>query len=213
MTPLRFRERGIVEYRQAWREMRAFTDQRDAGTVDEIWLLQHFPVYTRGTSCRARPRGVPAPGKAIALVHSDRGGQITYHGPGQLVAYVLLDLKRRRTGPRALVERLEEAVIELLGEYGLAGERQPGAPGVYVDGAKVAALGLRIRRGCSYHGLSLNVAMDLSPYAAIDPCGYRGLAVTQLRELGVGDGLEAVQRRMRAALARQLGDGPETGPG
>lgn len=204
MTPLvRFRERGVVDYNDAWREMRSFTERRNAETADEIWLLQHTPVYTRGAGCRSLPRS----NRTIPVVHSDRGGQITYHGPGQLIAYVLVDLKRRRLGPRSLVNRLEQAVIGLLDGYGICGERKPDAPGVYVEGAKVAALGLRIHNGCSYHGLSLNVAMDLAPYAAIDPCGHKGLAVTQLRDLGVSDSLDVVQSRLQAALEQLLGAG------
>ncbi|MEA3292439.1 MAG: lipoyl(octanoyl) transferase LipB, partial [Pseudomonadota bacterium] len=202
MTPsVHFRERGVVEYNRAWREMRAFTEQRDARTGDEIWLLQHPPVYTQGSGCRSLPRS----SQTIPVVHSDRGGQMTYHGPGQLIAYVLVDLKRRRLGPRSLVNQLEQAVIGLLEGYGIRGDRKRGAPGVYVDGAKVAALGLRIHNGGSYHGLSLNVAMDLTPYAAIDPCGHKGLAVTQLRDLGVSDRLDAVQGRLQAALEQMLG--------
>jgi lipoyl(octanoyl) transferase len=160
--------------------MRDFTAARSADTPDEVWLCQHPPVFTQGLAGRPehllRDIGVP-------VVKIDRGGQITYHGPGQLVAYLLLDLRRRGLTVKGLVNRIEQAVIDLLAGYGIAGERREGAPGVYVGGAKIAALGLKIRNGCSYHGLSLNVAMDLAPFSAINPCGYEGLAVAQLAEL------------------------------
>lgn len=160
--------------------MRDFTAARSADTPDEVWLCQHPPVFTQGLAGRPehllRDIGVP-------VVKIDRGGQITYHGPGQLVAYLLLDLRRRGLTVKGLVNRIEQAVIDLLAGYGIAGERREGAPGVYVGDAKIAALGLKIRDGCSYHGLSLNVAMDLAPFSAINPCGYEGLAVAQLAEL------------------------------
>jgi lipoyl(octanoyl) transferase len=184
--------------------MQTFTAQRTADTADEIWLCQHPPVFTQGLAGKPehllRDIGIP-------VVKIDRGGQITYHGPGQLVAYLLLDLKRRKLGVKALVQRIEAALIALLGEYGIAAERRAGAPGVYVDGAKIAALGLKIKNGCSYHGLSLNVAMDLAPFSAINPCGYEGLAVTQLSELcgpiSVGD-IDRVGDRLVAQLERTL---------
>ena len=184
--------------------MQTFTAQRTADTADEIWLCQHPPVFTQGLAGKPehllRDIGIP-------VVKIDRGGQITYHGPGQLVAYLLLDLKRRKLGVKALVQRIEAALIALLGEYGIAAERRAGAPGVYVDGAKIAALGLKIKNGCSYHGLSLNVAMDLAPFSAINPCGYEGLAVTQLSELcgpiSVGD-IDRVGDRLVAQLERML---------
>jgi len=179
-TRLAVRHLGMVDYQPTWRAMQQFTAQRSAATPDEAWLCQHPPVFTLGLAGKPehllKDIGVP-------VVNIDRGGQITYHGPGQLVAYLLLDLRRRNLSVRALVTRIEQALIDLLAGYGIPAQRLPGAPGVYVDGAKIAALGLRIKNGCCFHGLSLNVAMDLSPYAAINPCGYAGMPVTQLREL------------------------------
>jgi len=196
----RLRRCGTLGYTDAQRDMQAFVDTRGPDTPDELWLLQHPPVYTRGLSCSMRPlreNGIP-------VLPSDRGGQITYHGPGQLIAYPLLDLRRRRLGVRSLVHLLEQSVIDLLARHGHAGERRSGAPGVYVNDCKIAALGVRVRRGCSYHGLSLNVDMDLSPFADIDPCGYRGLEVTQMRDLGVADDVEAVGEQLSAALLTLL---------
>lgn len=169
--------------------MREFTDGRDATTVDELWFLQHPPVFTQGQA--GKSEHLLAPGD-IPVVQVDRGGQVTYHGPGQWVAYLLLDLRRRGLGVRALVDLIEAAVIETLAHYGVAGAADPAAPGVYVDGAKIAALGLRIRRGCSYHGVALNVDMDLEPFERINPCGYAGLRVTSLRK-ELGDGCPAVR--------------------
>ncbi len=183
---LHIRRLGRVPYEPTWHAMRDQTLARagDAGAEapDELWLLEHPPVFTQGQAGKPehllQDIGVP-------VVPIDRGGQITYHGPGQVVIYLLLDLQRRQIKVRDLVHRIEQAVINLLAEYGVQAERRSGAPGVYVSDAKVAALGLRIRNGCSYHGVSLNVDMDLSPFAAINPCGYAGMAVTQLRDLGV----------------------------
>jgi lipoyl(octanoyl) transferase len=160
--------------------MRDYTETRTAATPDEVWLLEHPPVYTLGRA--ALPEHVLDAG-TIPVVRTDRGGQVTYHGPGQLVVYPLLDLRRRNLGIKHLVQLLEECVIELLAGYAIRARRRPGAPGVYVDGAKIAALGLRVRRGCSYHGLSLNVDMDLAPFGRINPCGFPGLSVTQLAAL------------------------------
>lgn len=160
--------------------MRHFTDTRTPDTTDEIWLVEHPPVYTQGQAGKPEHLLVP---NDIPLVQTDRGGQITYHGPGQLVAYPLLNLKRRKLGVRDLVTLLEQSVIELLAEYGLESAARPDAPGVYVAQRKVASLGLRVRKGCSYHGVSINVDMDLSPFTNINPCGYAGLAMTQLRDL------------------------------
>ncbi|MFA6312407.1 MAG: lipoyl(octanoyl) transferase LipB [Sterolibacterium sp.] len=174
------RHLGTVDYEPTWRAMQQFTAERSADTRDEIWLCEHPPVFTLGLAGKPehllKDIGVP-------VVNIDRGGQITYHGPGQLVAYLLLDLRRRNLGVRALVTRIEQALIDLLAAYAIPAERLPGAPGVYVAGAKIAALGLRIKNGCCFHGLSLNVAMDLSPYTAINPCGYAGMPVTQISEL------------------------------
>ena len=194
--------------------MQEFTRRRQATDEDQIWLLQHHPVFTQGTNCRAFPRRGPdaladehASEQAddIPLVHCDRGGQITYHGPGQLIAYLLLDLKRRRQGPKSLVRRIEQVVIELLADYNLTAARNPGAPGVYVKHAKIAALGLRIKRGCCFHGLSLNVDMDLRPYQRIDPCGYRDLAVTQLSAHVSPVDIGEVEARLAGRLAAGFG--------
>ena len=179
--------------------MQAFTQARDAATGDELWLLQHPPVFTLGLA--GRDAHVLAPG-GIPVVRTDRGGQVTYHAPGQLVAYALLDLKRLGIGVKELVRRLEQAAIEVLQGYGIAGERIPGRPGVYVEGRKIAAVGLRVARGCSYHGLALNVDLSLEPFRRIDPCGYPGLESTSLAALGVRDSIEAVQQRLAAALLR-----------
>lgn len=202
--PLLIRHLGHVEYEPTWRAMQSFTDARTADTPDELWLCEHPPVFTLGLAGKPehllRDVGIP-------LVKIDRGGQITYHGPGQIVLYVLLDLRRRNLKVRELVTRMEQAVIDLLTSYGIAAQRQSGAPGVYVGAAKIAALGLRIRNGCSFHGLSLNVAMDLSPYAAINPCGYAGLAVTQLCDLNQcadAQDSEKIAMRLLTHLQEQL---------
>lgn len=174
------RHLGQVEYEATWRRMQQFTAARDENSEDEIWLLEHPPVFTLGQAGKAehllRDVGIP-------VIKVDRGGQITYHGPGQLVAYLLIDLRRRDIKVREMVRKIEQALINLLAEYGIAGERLSGAPGVYVAGAKIAALGLRVKNGCTFHGLALNVDMDLSPYQAINPCGYAGMAVTQMKDL------------------------------
>jgi len=185
--------------------MQAFTEARAADTPDEIWLVEHPPVYTLGL---AGKRAHLLRDTGVAVVQSDRGGQITYHGPGQLAAYVLVDLRRRRLGVRELVRRLEVAVIDLLAAFGIAAYGRIDAPGVYVrfrgGEAKIAALGLRIRNGCSYHGLAVNVAMDLSAFSAIDPCGFPGMAVTQLADFGVTEDLATVGGRLVPLLVNQL---------
>jgi lipoyl(octanoyl) transferase len=177
------RRLGRTEYEPTWRAMREFSERRESGGADELWLTEHPPVYTLGAAGRAEH--LPRVENGIPVVKVDRGGQITYHGPGQVVLYLLLDLRRRGIGVRALVRMMERAVINLLANYGVAAEGRVEAPGVYVNGAKIAALGLRVRSGCSYHGLAFNVDMDLSPFRVIDPCGYSGLAVTQARDLGI----------------------------
>jgi len=187
------RELGRLDYRDALERMKAFTEGRGAATADEVWLVEHPPVFTLGQA--GRPEHVLAPGN-IPLVHSDRGGQVTYHGPGQAVMYTLLDLGRRHLGVRALVRLMEEAVIELLAGAGVVAVRRENAPGVYVNDAKVAALGLRVRRRCSYHGVALNVNMDLAPFTRINPCGYPGQRVTSLRDLGVPWGRADAGRRL-----------------
>lgn len=195
------RRLGLVDYEPTWQAMRAFTDSRGAATPDEVWLLEHPPVYTLGQAGRPehllRDTGIP-------LVKIDRGGQITYHGPGQLVAYLLIDLPRRQLKVRELVSLMEQAVIDCLADYGLAAERQHGAPGVYIDGAKIAALGLRVRNGRSYHGLALNVDLDLAPFSSINPCGYEGLETIRLKDFGVTDDVAAVGERLLGRLERLL---------
>ena len=182
--------------------MRAFTEARDANTLDELWQVEHPPVFTQGLAGKAEH--LLAPGD-IPVIRVDRGGQVTYHGPGQAVIYCLLDVRRLGLSVRGLVTALEQAVIELLAAYGVTAHARPDAPGVYVDGAKIASLGLRIRQGRSYHGLSLNVDMDLEPFTRINPCGYPGLRVTQLRDLGVSLTLAAVAEELLPALGRQFG--------
>lgn len=198
---LQVRRLGLVPYEPTWQAMREFTDARDADTPDEIWLLEHPPVYTLGQSGRPehllRDEGIP-------LVRIDRGGQITYHGPGQVVVYLLIDLARRGIKVRELVTLMEQAIIDCLAGFGLSAQRQAGAPGVYIDGAKVAALGLRVRNGCSYHGLSLNVDMDLAPFGWINPCGYEGLQTVQLAGYGVCTSVEAAGDSLLSHLQRLL---------
>jgi len=189
---------GELPYNQVLDQMKQFTEQRGAATCDELWLLQHPPVYTQGMSCSS---STLTPSR-IPVVKTDRGGQITYHGPGQLLAYVLADLKRRHAGIKWLVHNLEQLVIDLLADYGISADRRYGAPGVYVKDKKIAALGLRVRRGCSYHGLSLNVNMDLSPFDNIDPCGFKGLQATQLIDLGVGLSVEEVEQELLNLFVR-----------
>ena len=187
---------GQVAYLPTWQAMRSFTRERNEATPDEIWILEHPPVYTLGQG--ALPVAV---GNGIAVIPTDRGGEITYHGPGQLVMYTLVDLARRDIKVKRFVWLLEESVIELLGGRGA---RRSGAPGVYVDGAKVAALGIRVARGRAYHGLALNVDMDLAPFSDIDPCGFPGLAVTQTKDLGLPDSATQLGDRLVAILTRQL---------
>lgn len=196
------RDLGRQAYEPVWRAMQAFTDARDDATPDELWLVEHDPVFTLGQA--GRPEHVLAPGD-IPVLHVDRGGQVTYHGPGQIVAYPLLDLRRLKTGVRDYVCRIEQAVIDTLGEWNIHGERREGAPGVYVNGAKVAALGIRVRRGCTFHGLAFNIAMDLEPFHRINPCGYAGLEVVSMLDLGGPAGPEAVKPVLLAALADRLG--------
>jgi lipoyl(octanoyl) transferase len=192
---------GLVDYLPTWNAMREFAATRAGETADELWLLQHPPVYTLGQAGR---REHLLDDLGIPVLAIDRGGQVTYHGPGQVVAYVLLDLHRRGYGVKTLVTRLEQTVIDLLAELGVAAGRVAGAPGVYVDGAKIAALGLRVRNGCTYHGLSLNVDMDLGPFSAINPCGYPGLKVTQTRDQGIGLTPEAMASALADALRAAL---------
>ncbi|HJX57425.1 MAG TPA: lipoyl(octanoyl) transferase LipB [Thiobacillus sp.] len=193
------RSLGQVAYEPTWRAMQDFTARRTADTPDELWLLEHPPVYTQGQAGRAEHLIAVTD---IPVVPIDRGGQITYHGPGQVVAYVLVDLRRRGYGIRELVARMEQAVINVLAAQGVTAARLAGAPGIYVDGAKIAALGLRVKHGCTYHGLAFNVDMDLAPFAAINPCGHEGVRVTQCRDLGV----KLSPPQAWQALARALKD-------
>ena len=198
---MKIRRLGLVAYEPTWRAMQAFNAARTEATEDQLWLVEHPPVFTLGLA--GRREHVRAPGD-IPVIATDRGGQVTYHGPGQAVAYVLADLRRLGIGVRELVRRLEEAVLVLLRGYGIEGRRRAGMPGVYVGDAKIAAIGLRIARGCSYHGIAVNVDADLEPFSRIDPCGYPGLAATSLAELGVRDKIVAVQQRLADALVGQL---------
>ena len=203
MHPLlpRIKYLGQVDYLSTWQAMKQFTVQRAPGTPDEIWLVQHPPVYTQGQA--GKPEHL-LDAHGIPVIKTDRGGQVTYHGPGQVVMYVLLDLRRWRLNVRELVRLLEQAVIDLLAEHGVTARNREDAPGVYVDGAKIAALGLKIKNGCSYHGLSFNVDMDLAPFASINPCGYPGLRVTQARDLGIPDAPEALQALLAEHFLRLL---------
>lgn len=198
---LGIRELGLVDYRRAWQAMQRFTDTRGREAADQVWLVQHPPVFTQGQSGKAEHLLLPGD---IPVVQVDRGGQVTYHGPGQLVAYLLLDVRRKGCGVRDLVTRIENSLIELLASYGVTAAAKADAPGVYVDGAKIASLGLRIRNGCSFHGLALNVDMDLEPFRRINPCGYAGLKMTQLREHAGSIEFAEVSARLRAQLVRHL---------
>ena len=200
----RLRRLGRRAYVEVLDEMRAYTRTRTGDSTDQIWLVEHPPVYTLGQA--ARREHVHAPGR-VPVVATDRGGQVTYHGPGQAVAYLLIDLHRLGMGVRRLVNRLEQAVIGVLAEAGQRGERSPGAPGVYVGGRKLAAVGLRVRRGCTYHGIAVNVDGDLAPFRGIDPCGYAGLPVTRLRDLDVGWTVQETGERLARALVHSIGRG------
>jgi lipoyl(octanoyl) transferase len=199
------RELGRQPYEPVWRAMQRFTDARGPDTPDELWLVEHDPVFTLGQA--GKPEHVLAPG-AIPVLRVDRGGQVTYHGPGQIVAYPLVDLRRLGLGVRELVCRIEQAVIDVLAGQGIRAARRDGAPGIYVDGAKVMALGLRVRRGCSFHGLAFNVAMDLEPFRRINPCGFQGLEVTSVLDLGGPGDPAALTPALVQALSRCLGLSP-----
>jgi lipoyl(octanoyl) transferase len=195
------RQLGLQAYEPIWRAMQAFTDARDAGTPDELWLVQHPPVFTQGQAGKAEH--VLAAGD-IPVMQVDRGGQVTYHGPGQIVAYPLVDLRRLGIGVKTLVCRLEEAILRVLARHGVQAARRPGAPGIYVQDAKIASLGLRVRRGCSFHGLAFNIRMDLEPFQRINPCGFAGLAVTDLSHFAEVD-QKYVEQELVEELAIQLG--------
>lgn len=200
--PLKVRRLGRQPYAATWEAMSDFTNNRGPDTPDELWLLEHDPVFTQGQAGKAEH--VLAPGN-IPVVQVDRGGQVTYHGPGQIVGYPLIDLRRAGVSVRELVNKLEQSIIDTLAHWNIGAERLDGAPGVYVAGAKVAALGLRVRRGCSFHGLAFNVNMDLEPYHRINPCGYKGLAVTQVLDLGGPSRLADVEDALVEEFCRQFG--------
>ena len=201
--PAIVRDLGRQPYEPVWRAMQAFTDARTEATPDELWLVEHEPVFTLGQA--GKPEHVLMSGE-IPVIHVDRGGQVTYHGPGQIVAYPLLDLKRLRIGVREYVCRIEQAVIETLAEWNIAGARKEGAPGVYVGGAKIAALGIRVRRGCTFHGLAFNIeGQSTVPFSRINPCGYAGLEVVALQDFGGPSSMDAVKPVLVGNLARQFG--------
>ena len=200
-TPI-IRQLGQTDYEPVWRDMKAFTHARNETTRDELWITEHRPVYTQGLNGKAEHLLNTA---NIPVVQVDRGGQVTYHGPGQLVIYCLVDLNRLGIGVRSLVSAIENAIIALLARYAVDSAARADAPGVYVGEAKIAALGLRIRKGRSYHGLSLNLDMDLSPFAGINPCGYANMAVTQLTDLGVAFDAETITRQLCDELLHSIG--------
>lgn len=193
---------GLQPYAPTWQAMQMLTQSRDENTPDEIWLLQHERVFTQGQAGKAEHLLQTGD---IPVVQVDRGGQVTYHGPGQLIAYLMLDLRRRKLGVRELVDIIEQSIVELLADYGIQAYPKPDAPGVYVDEQKICSLGLRIRRGCSFHGLALNLNMDLEPFLRINPCGYAGLQMTQLRTLAPQADLEAVPNNLVNHLVKKLG--------
>ena len=198
---LRVRQLGLSDYEPVWHAMQDFTDQRDEHTIDELWLVQHPAVFTQGQAGKAEH--VLAPGD-IPVIQADRGGQVTYHGPGQIVAYPLLDIRRSGLGVRELVNRIEESIIRVLERYDVKGERREGAPGIYVSDEKIASLGLRVRRGRTFHGLAFNIDMDLEPFQRINPCGFEGLRVTQLSDLAKIQ-IAEVEARLVDSIASQLG--------
>jgi len=202
VAKLIIRQMGIYDYLPVWQAMQRFTNERNADSTDEIWLLQHAPVFTLGQAGKTEHLLCPADTPVIKV---DRGGQVTYHGPGQLIAYLLLDVRRKALSVRDLVQHLESALIALLANYSIGAQTKAGAPGVYVGDAKIASLGLRIRRGCSFHGLALNVAMDLAPFSRINPCGYQGLKMTQMQDFIPSIDFAEVQGQLSKQLADTLG--------
>ena len=206
-TPL-VKHLGLVDYQPTWQAMKQFTVQRDAGTRDEIWLLQHPPVYTQGLA--GKPEHLLR-ANDIPVIKIDRGGQITYHGPGQIIAYLLLDMRRWKINVRELVRLMEQAVIDLLAQHGVKAHGREEAPGVYVDDAKIAALGLKIKNGCCYHGLALNVDMNLTPFDYINPCGHAGLRVTQARDAGISAPLAELEQQLAQNLITLLQQHREQG--
>jgi len=202
MSPdLIIRKKGVCDYQEAYTAMSHFTDNRDSTTIDEAWCLQHPPVYTLGLN--GHRKHIINTGD-IPVVETDRGGQVTYHGPGQLMVYLLMDLKRKSIGVKDYVHRLEQSVIDMLEVHDVVGHRREGAPGIYVDNKKISALGIRVRKGCSYHGISINVDMDLAPYNGIHPCGYSELEVTQMHEVGIEKNLVQITDTFIPCLLRQM---------
>ncbi|KAB8198276.1 lipoyl(octanoyl) transferase LipB [Lysobacter maris] len=209
VPPARLRDLGRQPYEPVWRAMQAFTDARTAHTPDELWLVEHDPVFTLGQAGKAEH--VLMPGE-IPVIHVDRGGQVTYHGPGQIVLYPLLDLRRLKVGVKEYVCRVEQAMIDTLADWNIEALRRDGAPGVYVGDAKIGALGIRVRHGCTFHGLAFNIAMDLEPFRRINPCGYAGLQVTSMVDLGGPSGPDAVKPVLIGHLARLFGLDVEAAP-
>ncbi|MFC3551335.1 lipoyl(octanoyl) transferase LipB [Lysobacter cavernae] len=205
----RVRDLGRQPYEPVWRAMQAFTDARSADTPDELWLVEHDPVFTLGQA--GKDEHVLMPGD-IPVVHVDRGGQVTYHGPGQIVLYPLLDLRRLKLGVKEYVSRVEQAMIDTLADWNIHAQRRDGAPGVYVNDAKIGALGIRVRHGCTFHGLAFNIAMDLGPYQRINPCGFQGLQVTSMLDLGGPSGLDAVKPVLVGHVAHLFGLTVEPAP-
>lgn len=202
MAELIIRNLGQQPYQQTWQAMQALTDSRNETVSDELWCLEHPPVYTQGQAGRAEH--ILAPGD-IPVVQVDRGGQVTYHGPGQLVVYLMVDIKRAGFGVRALVDHIEQGIVAVLSDLGIMAAPRPDAPGVYVGAAKIASLGLRVRRGCSFHGLALNVDMDMEPFRRINPCGYAGLAMCQVSDFVPGVRVADLADRLSRALAQRIG--------
>ncbi len=201
-APAFLRDLGRQAYEPVWRAMQRYTDARDDSTPDELWLVEHDPVFTLGQA--GKDEHVLMPGD-IPVLHVDRGGQVTYHGPGQIVLYPLLDLRRLKVGVKDYVCRIEQAMIDTLADWNIHAQRREGAPGVYVNGAKIGALGIRVRHGCTFHGLAFNIAMDLEPFSRINPCGYQGLQVTSMLDLGGPSSLDAVKPALVAHIARLFG--------
>lgn len=199
---LYYKDLGLVDYLPTWQAMQQLTETRDATTPDQIWLLEHYPVFTQGQN--GKPEHILAPGN-IPIVQVDRGGQVTYHGPGQIVAYLLIDLRRRKLGIRKLVSAIEQSVVDLLAEYGIQAAARPDAPGVYLGDSKIASLGLRVKRGCSYHGLAFNIDMDLEPFSRINPCGLSNIKMTQVKELVDNCDLEHIKLQLLNYFSKHLG--------
>lgn len=201
IAPIKLNYLGLSEYEPVWRAMQKFTDNRTPNTMDELWIVEHPPVFTQGQA--GKPEHILNSGD-IPIIQVDRGGQVTYHGPGQIVIYPLIDLKRHKIGIKALVNGIEEALIQTMAHYGVEAKRKEKAPGVYVEGKKIASLGLRVRKGCTFHGLAFNIRMDLEPFLRINPCGYAGLEVTQLSELNNSIEFDKVQEQLIKHLCQIL---------